>query len=154
MRRSIRLSVPFSFRRSSASSQRVAMLAAMLAVSAPAFAGDLSLDLNKLEANGGKCRTTLVIGNQSGAGVDKLKADLVVFGKDGVVARRLAVELGPVANGKTVIRTFDIPETDCAAIGSVLLNDIPQCTIPVSGAAKPCVDVITLNSRTGTRFFK
>lgn len=131
-----------------------ALAVGVLAVQ-PAMAADLSLDLNKLETQGGKCRSTMVVQNSSAKAAEVLKTDLVVFGADGVVSRRLAVELGPVPVGKTVVRIFDIPETACDAIGSILLNDVTQCRIGGETAtASACLDALSVSSRTGKKFFK
>ena len=85
----------------------VLMAGAVLTAPLPAMAGDLSLDLNKLESRDGSCRVTMVVVNGRPAAADALRADLVMFGQDGVVAKRLAVDLGPVPAGKTIVRAFD-----------------------------------------------
>ena len=114
----------------------------------------LSLDLNKLEPQAGSCRVTLVIVNGRPVAVKALKADLVVFGSDGVVARRLAVNLGPIAAAKTVVRAFEIPELGCDAVGSILLNDLPTCRFAGEATASvDCLSATTLTARAG-RLFK
>ena len=134
---------------------RFALVAASLLAIKPAFAAGISLDLNRLESQGGNCRATLVVVNGAAATAEALKADLVIFGTDGVVARRLAVDLGPIPAGKTVVKVFDIPATGCAAIGSILLNELPLCRITGDAAiSSACLETMTVTSRAGTRFFK
>jgi hypothetical protein len=129
----------------------LAMLAGAPAVRA---AEGLSLDLNKLEPQGGSCRVTLVVVNGRPAAVEALKADLVIFGSDGVVARRLAVDLGRIAAEKTVVRVFEIPALGCEAVGSVLLNDLPTCRVEgETTATADCLSATTLTARVG-RLFK
>lgn len=129
----------------------LAMLAGPLAAQA---AESLSLDLNKLESLAGSCRVTLVVVNGRPVAVEALKADLVIFGSDGVVARRLAVNLGPIAAAKTVVRAFEIPAFGCEAVGSVLLNDLPTCRFAgESTAPADCLSATTLTARAG-RLFK
>ena len=129
----------------------LAMLAGAPAVRA---AEGLSLDLNKLEPQGGSCRVTLVVVNGRPAAVEALKADFVIFGSDGVVARRLAVDLGRIAAEKTVVRVFEIPALGCEAVGSVLLNDLPTCRVEgETTATADCLSATTLTARVG-RLFK
>jgi hypothetical protein len=134
---------------------RLLLLGMAVAVPLPAMAGDLSLDLNKLESQNGSCRVTMVIVNGRPAAADTLRADLVMFGQDGVVAKRLAIDLGPVAAGKTIVRAFDIDGLDCKGIGSILLNDLPACHFAGEAEGPPrCLDGLTVSSKAGMRFFK
>jgi hypothetical protein len=130
------------------------MLAALVTAPLPALAGDLSLDLNKLESQKGSCRVTMVVVNGRPVPADTLRADLVMFGPDGVVAKRLAVDLGPVAAGKTTVRAFDIAGLACEGIGSILLNDLPACHFAGETEGPRCLDTLTVDSKAGTRFFK
>jgi hypothetical protein len=111
----------------------------------------LKVELNAAETAGGKCRLSFVVQNGSPAGLDSLKLDLVVFGKDGAIQRRLLTEMGPVRPSKTVVRTFEV-EGDCGGIGSILLNEVPGCTPASFG---DCLDRMTLSSRVANlRFYK
>ena len=115
----------------------------------------VTLDLNRLETQGGNCRVTLVVVNGTGMAAEQLKTDLVMFGTDGVVSKRVAVELAPLAAGKTIVKVFDIPGIGCDGVGSILLNDVPTCKF--AGDAKPvpsCLEALAVSSRTPTRFFK
>jgi hypothetical protein len=132
----------------------LAALAMLAGAPAARAAEGLSLDLNKLEPQGGSCRVTLVVVNGRPAAVEALKADLVIFGSDGVVARRLAVDLGRIAAEKTVVRVFEIPALGCEAVGSVLLNDLPTCRFAGEATAPAdCLSRTILTARVG-RLFK
>ncbi|MDQ0391581.1 hypothetical protein [Labrys monachus] len=134
---------------------RLLITGVALAAPLSAMAGDLSLDLNKLESRNGSCRVTMVVVNGRPAAADALRADLVMFGQDGVVAKRLAVDLGPVPAGKTIVRAFDIAGLDCQGIGSILLNDLPACHFAGEAEGPPrCLDTLAVESKAGTRFFK
>jgi len=113
----------------------------------------VSLDLNRLETQGGACRVTLVVVNGPAA-AEELKTDLVMFGPDGVVAKRLAVDLAPLAAGKTIVKMFDIPGTPCAGVGSILLNDAPACRFAGGRSGAACLEGIAVSSHAPTRFFK
>ena len=106
-------------------------LAVMLALAgATAGAGDaarIGVELNKLEAAGEVCRSYVVVDNGLGGDLASLALDLVVFDGEGVIARRLAVELGPVPAAKTRVKVFDIEGVACAAIGRFLVNGVLAC---------------------------
>ena len=99
------------------------------AAAQPAAAtGPIRLELNRLEPReGGGCRVWLVLANGAAEAVDPLRLDLVLFGRDGVVARRLAVDVGPLPAGRTVVRLFDLAGQPCGGVGQVLLNDVLAC---------------------------
>lgn len=97
------------------------------------------------------CRLSFVIRNGGAAALTSLKLDLVLFGRDGAISRRLIAEMGPLRAGKTVVKTFEV-ETDCAALGSILVNDVTACA-----PAEPseCLDRLELGSRLAdVRLFK
>lgn len=103
----------------------------------------ISIELNRLEARAEGCRVWMLVRNP-GAAADPLRLDLVIFGKDGVVARRLALDLGPLPAAKTMARIFDLAGTPCDGLGHVLLNDVLACG-PDSPAA--CLARLAVSSR-------
>lgn len=129
-------------------------LAASATAAAPVRAEPpLSVELNKLEQRDGACRAYLVILNGTKDAFDALKLDLVLFGSDGVIATRLALDAAPLAAGKTAVKPFDISGIECAAIGRVLLNDILSCA-STAGARDDCVALIVTSSRASAPFVK
>lgn len=120
----------------------------------------LTLELNKLEpvpaASGGaaSCRAYLVAANpENGARVDALRLDLVLFGTDGVIARRIALDVGPVQPGRTQVRLFDLRDLPCDGIGQVLVNDTIICK--VAGADRTdCMDRLKTASRVTAKLVK
>lgn len=110
-------------------------------------ASPLRIELNRLEARENACRVWMVLNNAGGAAVDPLRLDLVIFGKDGVVARRLAVDAGPLPAGRRLVRLFDLTGQGCDTVGSVLLNDILVCGTPDAEARNACVGRAALASR-------
>lgn len=130
-------------------------LLALLAATGPARTepAPLGLELNKLEPMDNACRAYLVLHNPSDDGFASLKLDLVMFDADGVVARRLAVEGGPLPAGKTSLKVFDVADIACARIGRILLNDVLAC----SGASGPydnCLARIEPTARGAVPFIK
>jgi len=115
-----------------ASGSIVACLALLLPFSGTALAQDASsnplrIELNRVEAAGENCRTYFLIDNQKGESWKSLKLDLFALDTDGVAAKRLAVEVGPVPRHKTLIKLFDFPGLTCSRVGRVLLNDVLTC---------------------------
>ena len=106
----------------------------------------LRLELNRLESRGEGCRIWLVLTNAAQEAVDPLRLDLVLFGRDGVITRRLAVEAGPLPAEKTQARIFDVAGQNCDGIGAVLLNDLLACGATPE-ARSACLARLALNSR-------
>lgn len=105
----------------------------------------ISVELNKLEQEGGSCRAYLVIANPGTGAFSAFTLDLIIF-DSGTIARRLAIELAPIRPAKTIVKVFDIPQTACGAIGSILVNDVIHCR-DASGDVADCVDRISTSSR-------
>src|SRR5690349_24719227 len=110
----------------------LACLALLMPFSGAALAQDnasnsLRIELNRIEAAGESCRTYFLIDNQKGESWKSLKLDLFALDTDGVAAKRLAVEVGPVPRRKTLIKLFDFPGLNCSRFGRVLLNDVLTC---------------------------
>ena len=110
-----------------------------------AFAADekLTIDLNSVEGSDNRCRMNFVVENKGDAGLESLKLDLVVFGTDGGISRRLITEMGPIRPMKTTVRAF-LVDTECKAIGAILVNDVIACT---PGNPNACLDALGLSSR-------
>lgn len=131
----------------------VLVLGAAPALAAPAGGGALTVELNKLEDQGKACRAYLLFENGTGHAFSSLRLDLVMFDADGVVARRLAVEGAPLAEGKTSLKVFDVQDVPCAGIGRILINDVLACA---DGAEKreDCLGEIRATSRAATPLIK
>lgn len=109
------------------------------------------VDLNSVESADNRCRLNFVIENKSAVAIESLKLDLVAFGTDGGILRRLITEMGPVRAAKTMVRAFAV-DADCRQIGAILVNDVTACAPGEPGA---CLDGLGLSSRINTlRFYK
>jgi hypothetical protein len=119
------------------------ILALAAGVAPPSLRADppLRIELSRLEPReGGACRVWLVLENPAAEAFDPLRLDLVLFGADGVVARRVAVDVGPLPAGRTQARIFDLAGQGCQAIGSVLLNDVLACNGSDPARRAACAD--------------
>ena len=95
----------------------------------------------------------MVASNPDAEPITQLRLDLVLFGTDGVIARRVALDLAPLAPRKMAVRLFDLPGQPCNGIGRVLVNDVLACQLGPQGdgGAGPqqqaCLDRLQLSSR-------
>jgi hypothetical protein len=131
----------------------LALLGAQLLAQHAALAAEdkFLVELNTIESVENRCRLNFVIENKSDAAVDSMKLDLVVFGADGGILRRLLTEMGPVRALKTVVRAFVI-DVECGQIGSILVNEVTACA---PGNPNGCLDGLALSSRLKElRFYK
>lgn len=119
----------------------------LMAFSAAPAAEPVSVELNKLEPSNGACRAYMVTENGRDSALQSLKLDLVMFNADGVIAKRLAVELGPLPAGKTRVKAFDIDGVGCGDVSRILLNDVLSC-----GGVSDCLSLVTVASRSDVAF--
>ena len=146
----------------------IAGAALALVAAAPARAADtpLPIELNKLEplpvagTTPAGCRVYFVVNNNDADALTQLRLDLILFATDGVIARRVALDLGPLPGKKTGVRLFDLTGQACDGVGRVLINDVlacqsaaaappPAATGPTtsSASAGTCLDRLTPTSR-------
>ena len=117
----------------------------------PPAAPGLRIELNRLEPReNGACRVWFVLNNREAEARDPVRLDLVLFGRDGVVARRLAVDVGPLPARRTQARIFDGPGLARDGVGLLLLNDLLACGTAEPAARNACMDRLALASRVDT----
>ena len=120
----------------------------------------LTLELNKLETvaatNGGaaSCRAYLVANDpEGGPKFEALRLDLVLFGTDGVISRRIALDIGPVQPGRMQVLPFDLRDVPCDGIGQILINNALICK--VGGADQTdCLDRVKTTSRVSAKLIR
>ncbi|MCM5553458.1 hypothetical protein [Pleomorphomonas sp. NRK KF1] len=96
---------------------------------------------------------TLVEKNGTSAAFATLKFDLVVFDAEGIVAKRVGVDAGPLKAGRTVVKTFDLKGIACDGVGRLLINDVLACEAE-GIAADACLDLVEPRSRVAAPFDK
>jgi hypothetical protein len=86
------------------------LLGAAVALSSFASAAsaqdDIALELNKLEPVKDACQAYFLIEEKAGKPLQSLKTDLIIFGKDGGIAKRLIAEMGPSGRRRPASRSF------------------------------------------------
>ncbi len=113
----------------------------------------LAIELNKVEAGEDVCRINFVVTNRTESRFDELRADLVLFDHDGVIADRLTFDLGPMRAKKTQVVSFPIKSVDCGKLGHVLLNEMAACS-PPPGESFDCTRAVAISSRGPVAFVK
>lgn len=116
-------------------------------------AGAVAIELNKLEQVDQACRVYLVIRTDGAEPLARAALDLVLFDKSGVILKRLAYDVGPIAATKTVVKLFDSVETECARVGEILINAVTACEA-ADGPREGCIERFTPSSRAGAAFTK
>jgi len=111
------------------------------------------LELNKVEDTKDGCRVYLVFENGTPVNYEGYKLDFVMFGRDGVIARRLALEASPLKANKTTVKLFDVAGLVCADLGAILINDVLACQ---SGGQEraDCISSLATASRTAVSLKK
>jgi len=120
-------------------------LIALLTMTSATSAGTgdpIRIELNAADSVQGRCRLSFVIENKGEGAIESLKLDLAVFGRDGVIQRRLVTEMGPVRGAKTIVKAFEL-DIECGQIGSILVNDVTACA-PTPPEA--CLERLALSS--------
>lgn len=130
-------------------------LAAQETPAAPSDAGGegVTVELNKLEPSDKGCRAYIVVSNPTEASYDAYKLDLVLFQTDGVIGRRLALDLAPVRADKRTVKLFDLEGTQCDTIGNFLVNDVLDCKT-ASGPVTNCLANLKVKSLTKAEISK
>jgi hypothetical protein len=129
------------------------LLAAAVPSVLAAAPSDITLELNKLEPTDIGCRVYIVLDNRSESAFSAFRLDLILFQPDGVIGKRLTLDLAPVKPKKRLVKAFDIDKTKCDGIGSVLVNDAPECRTE-AGPVENCLDRVELKSLAAVQLSK
>ena len=111
------------------------------------------MQLNKLEPADKGCRAYVVINNSSDTSYQSYKVDLVLFQTDGVIGKRVLLDLAPLRPQKKSVKLFDIDGVACDKIGSLLVNDVTECKA-ASGPVDNCLQNLKTSSLTNVQLSK
>ena len=107
----------------------------------------MRIELNRLEpVQGETCRVYLLAENASQDAYRSLRLDLFAFDLDGVIAKRVALEVGPLAPRKTGVKLFDFAGLPCERVSRVLLNDVIACE-GAEGIRADCLALVGIGSK-------
>ena len=113
----------------------------------------LTIELNKTEDLDGGCMASFVFQNNLGATLDRFNVDLFLFDPEGVIVRRVTIDMAPLPNGKTRVAQFHLHSGACVGLGRILVNDFPQCRAE-TGAQLDCLAGLTVSSRSAIALAK
>ncbi|MEL7099713.1 MAG: hypothetical protein AAGM84_12860 [Pseudomonadota bacterium] len=123
------------------------MTAATLASAAAAQdTSALGLELNTAGPSQNGCTLTFVLSNGLEMDIDQLVAETVLFSPDGGVILLTLFDFGALPAGVPRVRQFEVPGTQCAGIGQVLVNGVATCTIG-GAASDACSQSLSVSSR-------
>ena len=122
----------------------VVVVSGLLGLATPvgAESGSIAIELNKLEPQAGQCAAYFVVTNASSKNYQEFKLDLVVFRPDGVIGHRFAIDLAPLKSNKRTVKLFELADTACDEVGSILINEAMGCNSDSELAADCLKDVI------------
>lgn len=113
----------------------------------------IGIELNKLEQVDDACRVYLVVRNEMPRAFESFELDLFFFDAEGIISKRLLVELGPIRPEKMLVEVFDAPELECTGIDQILIDDVRTCRS--NGAdLDDCIDMVQASSRASAEFLK
>lgn len=109
----------------------------------------LSLDLNAVEQIEQACRLVFVATNATGKSIGEMTLETVLFDASGKVTRFALFDFMALPDGKTRVRQFDLPDTQCSAVGRILINGAAACDGEGLTGAE-CIDLLEVRSSTNT----
>jgi hypothetical protein len=114
----------------------------------------LSVELNKFEpAEGGGCRAFFLFRNHTDTTFEAFQMSLAILDQNGVIDRLLSIDAAPLPAGRTTLKLFEIPQTDCTAISEILLHEISSCK-PQNGDEMDCFPILSLDSKASAQLVK
>lgn len=132
---------------------RIVLTLVALLLAGTGWAQTIAIELNKFEDQENACRAYMVFRNGTEQTLESFKLDMVMFDQDGLINRRLALDVAPLRADKTSVKLFDIEGLSCSSINQILINDVIECA--ASGAETPdCVELLETSSRNQTTLIK
>jgi len=111
----------------------------------------LSIELNALQQDEGRCRLVFLARNESGTSIEQLSFETVLFNKTGTFLKLTLFDFQTLKGKKSRVRQFAVPDVQCDGLGRILINGVSTCKI--DGAESPlCEDRLDLSTRTSIEF--
>lgn len=111
--------------------------------------GAITIELNKLEDTDQGCRPLFLFNNQSGHQLNRFQVELVLFDAKGVHSKQILLDMAPLYEGKKMVASFLLTNLDCDEIGSMLINDLPECENS-TGTSLSCLERLEVTSKSDT----
>ncbi|WP_282170112.1 hypothetical protein [Ruegeria atlantica] len=107
----------------------------------------LIMELNTVQDVGQACRLTFVIENKTGAAIDAVSYETVIFDASGSVVSLSLFNFRDLPVDRPRVRQFDLPGMTCGAVGRALINGANTCVVAGSDS-QVCHEALKLQSRT------
>lgn len=132
----------------SAFSQLLFVPLALTLLSGTVRADDASIiiELNKVENTEQGCRPLFLFDNRSGHQLNRFQVELILFDQKGVYSSQILLDMAPLYKDKKTIASFLLSDIPCDQIGSVLVNDLPDCENS-AGNALDCLALLQVASK-------
>ncbi len=108
--------------------------------------GSIIIELNKTEDTEEGCRPLFLFENQSGHQLNRFQIELVLFDQEGVHAKQIRLDMAPLYEGKKTVASFLLANVACDQIGSMLINDLPDCKNSAGGTLD-CLPLLQVTSK-------
>ncbi len=106
----------------------------------------IKIELNKIEETEQGCRPLFLFENQSGHQLNRFQVELVLFDHKGVYSKQILLDMAPLYEGKKTIASFLLTDITCDQIGSMLVNDLPDCENSTGGPLD-CLALLQVTSK-------
>ena len=116
---------------------RLFSLALLAASPATAQTDPVHLELNALHPRDGACQMVFVAQNDSGADLERLVLEAVLFDPDGRVAALTLLDMQDLPAGRMRVRSFEIAGLACDQVSRLLINGVSACEPEGPGCAQP-----------------
>lgn len=110
-------------------------------------APSLAIELNSYRQLENTCRLIFMASNRLGEDLTSASFETVLINTDGIVDRLTVFDFQELHNERTRVRQFDLADTRCDALGSVLINGAASCQGDGIDA-RLCMDALTVSTRT------
>ena len=117
-----------------------------VSVKADDSAPSIFIELNKAENTEQGCRPLFLFDNQSGHQLNRFQVELVLFDHEGIHSKQILLDMAPLYEGKKTVASFLLTNVACDQIGSMLINDLPDCHNSVGGALD-CLALLQVTSK-------
>lgn len=102
---------------------------AMLLAPAPGLGEtpQLSIELNSAEGRDNGCQLVFVMQDGTGAGLEQLVLEVVLFDRTGGVSALSLLDFQDLPADGTRVRSFNMPGLECGTLGRLLVNAVAAC---------------------------
>ncbi|MEM6758318.1 MAG: hypothetical protein AAF601_02450 [Pseudomonadota bacterium] len=125
----------------------VLVLSGMASAEGISTGAQISVELNTVNQVEAGCQLTFLTSSAHDTGVEKVVFETVLIDASGAVTLLTLFDFGSLPPGRPRVRQFVIPQQQCSALGSVLINGVATCSVSDLDDTA-CEAGLTVTSRT------